>query len=176
MSISWHECGIICSLHVSGFAQAAIFSILQQSKSVAYLDHEEAIARMRNYTNSYQQCLSEPSVSSLEPAYFFIFKLRKWGRNFLSFSFYFWLFLFHIVFMFWMYVNGCSSACMSVHHMHAVHVEARRGRQLPWDCSWGSHESPCGGRKLNLGPLEEHQLKLIVFIYLPFFVYLLLYV
>ena len=39
---------------------------------------------------------------------------------------------FKIVFLY----MECLPVCMSVHHMHAVPMEARRGHQIPWNWSY----------------------------------------
>lgn len=44
----------------------------------------------------------------------------------------------------------CLYVCLCVHHAGAVPGEGRRGRQTPWDCSYGGCEPASGGRNWTL--------------------------
>ena len=55
---------------------------------------------------------------------------------------------------------GVLPACVSVHHVCAVPVEARRGCHIPGTGVTDSCELLCGCWELNLGPLEEQRVLL----------------
>lgn len=39
------------------------------------------------------------------------------------------------IYLLFFYVDDCLPACVYMQHMHAVLIEARRGRQIPWNWS-----------------------------------------
>lgn len=52
---------------------------------------------------------------------------------------------------------GVLPPCISVHHVHAVSMEARRGCQVLRNCVTDNGELPCGCWESNPGPLQEDQ-------------------
>ena len=59
------------------------------------------------------------------------------------------------------YVDDCLPACMYVQHVHAVLIEARRGRQIPWNLNHRvvSHQVDAEN-KTHSGSLQEQQVLL----------------
>lgn len=51
-------------------------------------------------------------------------------------------------------MHECSAACVSLHHIHTIPVEVRRGHCIPWDLSFRWWKETMCILKSNLGHLQ----------------------
>ena len=63
-------------------------------------------------------------------------------------------------FVFHALLKADSLLFMYVHHVYALPMKARRGRQILRSAVTNGYESPCGCWELNLGPLGKQSVLL----------------